>query len=101
LKPGLPVNLRFSSLTSATLPVVVGEVLNVSPDQLLDEQSRMPYFSVEVEVVTDAVAELLAHDLDVKPGMQAEVMVQTGERTFMNYLLKPLAQRLRGAMTEE
>lgn len=101
LKPGLPVNLRFSSLTSATLPVVVGEVLNVSPDQLLDEQSRMPYFSVEVEVGTEAVAELLAHDLDVKPGMQAEVMVQTGERTFMNYLLKPLAQRLRGAMTEE
>lgn len=101
LKSGLPVNLRFSSLTSATLPVVVGEVLNVSPDQLLDEQSRMPYFSVEVEVGTEAVAELLAHDLDVKPGMQAEVMVQTGERTFMNYLLKPLAQRLRGAMTEE
>lgn len=101
LKPGLPVNLRFSSLTSATLPVVLGQVLNVSPDQLLDEQSRMPYFSVEVEVGTEAVAELLAHDLDVKPGMQAEVMVQTGERTFMNYLLKPLAQRLRGAMTEE
>lgn len=101
LKPGLPVNLRFSSLTSATLPVVLGQVLNVSPDQLLDEQSRMPYFSVEVEVGTEAVAKLLAHDLDVKPGMQAEVMVQTGERTFMNYLLKPLAQRLRGAMTEE
>lgn len=101
LKPGLPVDLRFSSLTSATLPVVRGEVLTVSGDQLLDEQTKMPYFSVEVSVGTEAVNELLHHGLDVKPGMQAEVMVQTGERTFMNFLLKPLLSRLRGAMTEE
>lgn len=101
LKPGLPVNLRFSSLTSATLPVVEGKVLTVSGDQLLDEQTRLPYFAVEVEVGSEAVAQLSAHSLDVKPGMQAEVMVQTGERTFMNYLLKPLEQRIRGALKEE
>lgn len=101
LKPGLPVNLRFSSLTSATLPVVEGKVLTVSGDQLLDEQTRLPYFAVEVEVGSEAVAQLSAHNLDVKPGMQAEVMVQTGERTFMNYLLKPLEQRIRGALKEE
>lgn len=101
LKPGLPVNLRFSSLNSSTLPVEEGKVLTVSGDQLLDEQTHMPYFAVEVEVGSAAVSELLQHGLDVKPGMQAEVMVQTGERTFMNYLLKPLTQRLRGAMKEE
>lgn len=101
LKPGLPVDLRFSSLTSATLPVVRGEVLTVAGDRLLDEQTKLPYFGVEVAVGVEAVNELRQAGLDVKPGMQAEVLVQTGERTLMNYLLKPLTSRLRGAMKEE
>jgi protease secretion system membrane fusion protein len=101
LKIGLPVNLRFSSLNSSTMPVVEGKVLTVSGDQLLDEQTRLPYFAVEVEVSAETVARLQTHGLVVKPGMQAEVMVQTGERTFLNYLLRPLAQRIRGALTEE
>ena len=101
LKVDLPVNLRFSSLTSATLPVVAGKVLNVSGDQLLDEQTGLPYFAVEVEVGADAVDTLKSHGLDVKPGMQAEVLVQTGERTFLDYLLSPLEKRIRGALKEE
>lgn len=101
LKIGLPVNLRFSSLNSSTMPVVEGKVLTVSGDQLLDEQTRLPYFAVEVEVSAETVARLQTHGLVVKPGMQAEVMVQTGERTFLNYLLRPLEQRIRGALTEE
>ena len=101
LKPGLQVNLRFSSLNSATLPIVQGKVLTVSGDQLLDEQTRLPYFAVEVEIGTEAVEELARHGLEVTPGMQAEVLVQTGERTFLNYLLKPLTSRLSGALQEE
>ena len=101
LKTGLPVNLRFSSLNSATLPVVEGTVLTVSGDQLLDDKTGQPYFSVEVEVGAEAVAHLLAHGLEVKPGMQAEVLVQTGERTFLKYLLSPLEKRIRGALKEE
>ncbi|MFZ3185586.1 MAG: HlyD family type I secretion periplasmic adaptor subunit [Pseudomonas sp.] len=101
LLPGLPVNLRFASVTSATLPMVTGKVITVSGDQLLDEQSRLPYFAVEVEVGADAVATLLENGLDVKPGMQASVLVQTGERTFINYLLKPMTARFRSALKEE
>lgn len=101
LKTGLPVNLRFSSLNSATLPVVEGTVLTVSGDQLLDDKTGQPYFSVEVEVGAEAVAHMLAHGLEVKPGMQAEVLVQTGERTFLKYLLSPLEKRIRGALKEE
>ncbi|MFB4368476.1 MULTISPECIES: HlyD family type I secretion periplasmic adaptor subunit [unclassified Pseudomonas] len=101
LKTGLPVNLRFSSLNSATLPVVEGTVLTVSGDQLLDDKTGQPYFSVEAEVGAEAVAHLLAHGLEVKPGMQAEVLVQTGERTFLKYLLSPLEKRIRGALKEE
>ena len=81
--------------------MVEGKVLTVSGDQLLDEQTGLPYFAVEVEVGAKAVTTLQTHGLEVKPGMQAEVMVQTGERTFLNYLLRPLAQRIRGALTEE
>ena len=39
--------------------------------------------------------------LDVKPGMQAEVLVKTGERTLANYLMQPVTERMAGAFKEE
>ena len=101
LKSGLPVDVRFASLQRVNTPVMTGEVSTVSADQLIDEHSRLPYFSVEVTVSPDAINELREAGLDVKPGMQAEVIVKTGERTLMNYLMRPIAERLVGAFKEE
>ncbi|MHA6495113.1 HlyD family type I secretion periplasmic adaptor subunit [Pseudomonas borbori] len=101
LKPGLPVDVRFSSLQRVNTPVITGEVAVVSADQLIDEHSRLPYFSVEVAVSPDAIIDLREAGLDVKPGMQTEVIVRTGERTLINYLMRPITERLVGAFKEE
>ncbi|WP_137820002.1 HlyD family type I secretion periplasmic adaptor subunit [Pseudomonas sp. 2FG] len=101
LKPGLPVDVRFASLQRVNTPVMSGKVTTVSADQLIDEHSRLPYFSVEVEVSPEVVSELRRAGLDVKPGMQVEVIIKTGERTLMNYLMKPVTERLVGAFKEE
>jgi protease secretion system membrane fusion protein len=101
LSVGLPVDIRFGSLQRIKTPVLTGTVATVSADQLIDEHSSDPYFSVEVSVADAEVNLLSQAGLTVKPGMQAEVMVKTGERTLFNYLLRPVSERMVGALTEE
>ncbi|MDG6403740.1 HlyD family secretion protein, partial [Pseudomonas quasicaspiana] len=101
LKPGLKVDLRFGSLQRVHTPVIVGTVSTVSADQLVDEKNNSPYFAVEVSVSPQDVIHLRDLGLDIKPGMQAEVLVKTGERTLANYLMQPVAERMAGAFKEE
>lgn len=101
LRPGLPVHVHFTALQRVDTPTVTGTVTTVSADQLIDEQTKQPYFSAKVEIPADTVASLQAAGLLVRPGMLADVTVVTGERTLMNYLMKPLRERLLAAFKEE
>jgi protease secretion system membrane fusion protein len=101
LKPGLPVDIRFGSLQRVHTPVITGTVSTVSADQLIDEHTGAPYFSVEAAVNPQDIIQLSDAGLDIKPGMQAEVLVKTGERTLANYLMQPITERLVGAFKEE
>ncbi len=96
---GLPVELIFSAFNSATTPHIPGTVINVSADRSIDERSGMPYYKVRAEVTPDGLKQLAS--LQVRPGMPVEMVVKTGERTMMNYLLKPILNRAAGAMKEE
>jgi protease secretion system membrane fusion protein len=101
LRPGLPVHVHFTALQQVDTPTVTGVVSTVSADQLLDEQTHRPYFSAKVEIPADTVVALQKTGLLVRPGMLADVTVVTGERTLMNYLMKPLRERLLAAFKEE
>ncbi|MHC8305940.1 HlyD family type I secretion periplasmic adaptor subunit [Pseudomonas sp. PB3P13] len=101
LRPGLPVHVHFTALQRVDTPTVTGTVTTVSADQLIDEQTKQPYFSAKVEIPADTVVSLQAAGLLVRPGMLADVTVVTGERTLMNYLMKPLRERLLAAFKEE
>ncbi|PVZ19458.1 MULTISPECIES: HlyD family type I secretion periplasmic adaptor subunit [unclassified Pseudomonas] len=101
LKPGLPVQVHFTALQRVDTPVMVGKVTTVSADQLIDQQTHQPYFSARVELPPDSLAKLRDKGLPVKPGMLADVTVVTGERTLVNYLMKPLRERLLAAFKEE
>jgi protease secretion system membrane fusion protein len=101
LQPGLPVSIRFSSLQRINTPVLSGVVDTVSADQIIDQHSRLPYYQAVVKPDKNLLAELHRAGLDVKPGMEVEVMVNTGERTLFNYLLKPISERLTSALREE
>lgn len=101
LQPGLPVSIRFGSLRRANTPILTGKVVNVSADQMLDEVSKQPYFAVEVQADAQTDKSMQKAGLEIRPGMQAEVVVKTGERSLMAYLLQPLTERMAGAMIEE
>jgi membrane fusion protein, protease secretion system len=95
----LPVELIFSAFNQNQTPHIPGVVTQVSADRLVDEKTGMPYYKMKVQV-TDEGKKKLSH-LQVRPGMPVEVFVKTGERTLMSYLLKPMFDRARSALTEE
>lgn len=98
LKVGQSAEIRFPSFHSGKLPVLIGSLDHISRDRLIDEASRQPYFlgivSInKINLPEDYRARVLA-------GMPAEVIVATGERTALNYLIAPLTDSLRRSLRE-
>ncbi|MFB5080838.1 HlyD family type I secretion periplasmic adaptor subunit [Raoultella sp. C349492] len=94
----LPVELLFSAFDQSTTPRVAGEVTMVGADRLVDEQTGKPYYALRVKVTQEGMDKL--QGLTIRPGMPVEGFIRTGERSLMNYLLKPLTDRLHLALTE-
>ncbi|MBF3216755.1 HlyD family type I secretion periplasmic adaptor subunit, partial [Pseudomonas aeruginosa] len=99
VRVGLPVELMFSAFSQSTTPRVEGEVTLVSADRLLDERSEAPYYRVRIRVGEEGVRRLAG--LEIRPGMPVEAFVRSGERSLLNYLFKPLADRTHLALGEE
>ncbi len=95
---GLPVDLMFTSFNTSTTPRVPGVVKMVGADVLVDPTSKQPFYRAQVEVTDEGMHRLGKNK--VIPGMQVQVFIRTGERTLLNYLLKPIRDRLRPALTE-
>ena len=95
----LKVELIFSAFNQNLTPHVPGIVTHVSADRLIDEVSRLPYYQVKAKVAPEGMK--MISNLQVRPGMPVELFVKTGERTLLNYLLKPILDHIKMAMTEE
>ena len=99
VKPGLLAKINIQTFANAPDLVVEGKVVTVSADLLFEENPNLPpYYLAQVEVTPEGVKELAQYKL--QPGMPASVVILTGERTFMAYLLKPLLRRLHVSLTE-
>ena len=97
--PGLKVELMFSAFNTNKTPHIEGEVVTVAADRSVEERTGMPYYVVQVKV-TPAGAKMIAqHKMDIRPGMPVELFVKTGERTMMNYLIKPIIDRAQTSMS--
>ena len=95
---GMDATIRFSAFGSA-VPTIFGEVVNLSADRIIDENTGVPYYLARV-VVTDEGKSNLG-DLILLPGMPAEVFINTGSRTFMQYLFKPFSNALARSFIED
>jgi protease secretion system membrane fusion protein len=99
--PGLKTELIFSAFNANKTPHIPGEVEQVAADRSVEERTGAPYYKVRVRVTPEGQKMLAEHKLNVRPGMPVELFVKTGERTMMNYLLKPIFDRAKSSMTEE
>lgn len=93
------VEVRFTAFHSRTTPLILGELRSVSPDRLVDEATKQPYFQAVVAVAkTDIPEDMKAR---LRPGMPAEVVIGTGERTVLSYLTRPLVDAVTKSLREK
>src|SRR5690606_39441749 len=97
--PGMTAELRFPACKARQTPVIFAEVRDVSADRLIDEQTRQPYFLARVSVANEDVPKHLRGRITA--GMPGDVILPTGERTVLEYLLNPMETALTHAFTEE
>jgi HlyD family secretion protein/epimerase transport system membrane fusion protein len=98
VRPGQSAIINFPAFAQRTLPNLTGTVLKVSADRLIDERTGLPYFRAEVLIDPESLEAL--SDRRLMPGMPADVMIATGERTALRYLLDPILSVTNYAMRE-
>ena len=96
---GKLADIRFSAFNSATTPPIEGIVTQVSADRLTDERTGQPYYLARIEV-TEAGAHKLG-DRKLQPGMPADVLINTGKRTMLQYILQPARNAIAESMIEQ
>ena len=97
---GLPADIRFNSFAHSPQLVVEGKVLSVSGDLLSDpQQPQYTYYLARVQVTPAGMKTLGQRQM--QPGMPAEVVIKTGERSLLTYLLHPLTKRFAASLKEE
>lgn len=96
---GKLADVRFSAFNSATTPVIEGSLTQVSADRLVNEQTGVPYYLGRIEL-TDKGRKALG-ELTLVPGMPAEVLINTGERTLLNYLVQPATNAFARSLIED
>lgn len=74
-------------------------VVWISADSMNDQNTGASYYLARVKL-TELPSEL-PEDVQLYPGMPAEVMILTGERTLLNYLAAPIVRSFRGAFREK
>jgi protease secretion system membrane fusion protein len=97
--PGLKVDLIFSAFNTNTTPHIPGAVTQVSADRTVEERTGQAFYKVRAVVAPEGLK--MISKLQIRPGMPVELFVKTGERTMMNYLMKPVFDRLHSSMAED
>lgn len=98
--PGLSTEVRFTAFKSKLTPIVLGSVQTVSEDVITPENPNdLPFFLARVDVNKEDVPEAIRDRLTA--GMPVDVIITTGERTMVNYIVSPLMDAVRKSMLEE
>lgn len=95
---GQPASLRFSAFDTRVTPQISGKVTNVSADRQVDQRSGASFYTVDVEIGPDQLSHLGGAKL--VPGMPVETYIQTGKRTMLSYIIKPLLDQLQRSFRE-
>ena len=100
VKTGLEADIRFNSFAHSPQLVVEGKVVSISGDLLSDPQMpQYAYYLARVQVTPAGMKTLGSRQM--QPGMPVEIVIKTGERSLLTYLIHPLTKRMAASMKEE
>jgi len=95
----IKVDLMFPAFDVKRTPVIAGEIILVSADRFSDEVTKIPYYLCRISITEDGIRKLGNRNL--QPGMPVQVVIKTWERTLMQYLIKPLFDRIAVSFKEK
>ncbi|MBT7363824.1 MAG: HlyD family efflux transporter periplasmic adaptor subunit, partial [Rhodospirillaceae bacterium] len=98
VRPGLDAQVRLSAFNQRVTPTVDGTVSWVSADKIVDSNSGEEYYTARIELKDQNDPKL--NGLTLQPGMPAEVLIRTGERTLIQYLVSPVEQSISRSLRE-
>jgi HlyD family type I secretion membrane fusion protein len=96
---GQRAEIRFPSLSRRKTPTVFGRVESISADALSNDSTKQSYYLARVVINRADVPAAVAQKLT--PGMPSDVLIVTGERSMLDYMIGPLANLLSKGMREE
>jgi HlyD family secretion protein len=99
VRVGQGARVTFSGFNRQTTPDIPGKLIFVSPDLTADQRTGQSYYRIKVRLDADALAR--APQIALKAGMPAEIFVETGNRSILSFLIKPLSDQLRYSMRSE
>ncbi|MGX9431145.1 HlyD family type I secretion periplasmic adaptor subunit [Bradyrhizobium sp. LeoA1S1] len=91
--------LRLTAFNLRTTPELDGTVSRVAADLTQDQRTGTSFYVIRIAVPPEQFARI--GERNVVPGMPAEAFIQTGERTALSYLVKPLSDQIHRAFREE
>ncbi|WP_445621085.1 HlyD family type I secretion periplasmic adaptor subunit [Kushneria sp. Sum13] len=98
---GQPAEIRFSAFNQRRSRVVEGTLVNVSADSFQDESTGESYYRGRVRVSEAGQESMSGEEMQLLSGMPAEVMLRTGEKTLMGYVMQPVTDMLARAMRQD
>jgi len=99
VRVGQSARVTFSGFNRQTTPDIPGKLIFVSPDLTSDQRTGQSYYRIKVRLDAGALAR--APQIALKAGMPAETFVETGNRSILSFLIKPLLDQLRYSMRSE
>ncbi len=96
---GQTSQVRLTAFKQRTTPVLNGQVSYISPDTIMNPQTGIAHYIGRIMVKNDELTRLGNNKLT--PGMPAEIMIKTGSRTAINYLIQPIQESMNRAWREE
>lgn len=94
-------DIRFTGFKATTTPVVEGRLVHLAGDRLIDEMTGTPYFTSHIHLTAEGLQHLKRLNLRIQPGIPAEVIINTGERTLLQYLAQPISNALARTFRED
>ena len=103
VRVGQMAEVRFSAFRQRDMPKVEGQLVTLSADRLVDEVNgaQQPYYLARIRVTEKGMSDLAKLKLELVPGMPADVLVTTGQRTLWHYLTAPLSDLMVRSLKEE
>jgi HlyD family type I secretion membrane fusion protein len=100
VRAGMEARVRLNAFNQRWVSPLKARVLTVSADRLADAKDGRPFFRADLRIDPSEISKL-PKNVKLKPGMPADAMIVTGERTVMGYLISPVRDTLSDAFREE